>query len=214
MQSKMSGNNYHEGYWESGIGSNYHSYGPDPGWPLVTSVVKSYIDSGSIAYEVACAKGYLVKSLVAGGINAFGIDISDYAISKADLDIASRLVVGNAVSLPWEDKTADIVLSMEFFEHVPEDEVNTVLAEKIRVLKPGGVLAMKIGIELESDNQFANQEDNDCTHYTIKPRAWWENKFVNAGLIQDKEFQDKFDDAFKGRDWAGRFFVWRTQNGA
>jgi ubiquinone/menaquinone biosynthesis C-methylase UbiE len=214
MQSKMSGDNYNEGYWEHGVGSNYHSYGFDPGWPVVASVVRDYFDAGSVAYEVACAKGYLVKSLVAFGLNAYGIDISDYAISKAEPDVSSRLVVGNAVSLPWEDKTADIVLSMEFFEHVPEDEVDTVLSEKIRVLKPGGVLAMKIGIVIPTDHPFAGQDDHDVTHYTVKDRAWWETKFSQAGLIHDKEFQDKFDYAFANRDWVGRFFAWRVPNGA
>jgi len=212
LNSKMSGDNYNEGYWERGIGSNYHSYGNDPGWPIVASVMSDYVSPGSVVYEIACAKGYLVKSLVRSGFNAYGIDISDYAISKAESDVFSRLVVGNAVSLPWEDETADAVVSMEFFEHVPEDEVDAVLAEKIRVLKPGGAIAMKIGIVIPSDHPFAGQDDHDVTHYTVQDRDWWESKFSGAGLVKDQGFQDKFDAAFANRDWVGRFFVWRKQN--
>ena len=207
----MSGSNYHKGYWEDGDGSNYHSYGFDPGWPVIASVVRQFLNPGATAYEVACAKGYLVKTLLHFGFNAYGIDISDYAISKADADVANRLQVANAVSLPWPEDTADIILSMEFFEHVPEDEVDIVLSEKMRVLKDGGIMMMKINIIVPESNPHYSSHENDCdvTHYTIKDRDWWENKFVNAGLIHDKQAEDMLDRAFSQRDWFGRFFVWR-----
>ena len=214
MQSKMSGSHYHKGYWEDGDGSNYHSYGFDPGWPVVASVVRQFYNPGAIAYEIACAKGYLVKTLLHFGINAYGIDISDYAISKADSDIAERVQVANAVALPWEDKTADIVLSMEFFEHVPEDEVDIVLSEKMRVLKSGGIIMMKINIIVPESNPYRSSHENDCdiTHYTIKDRGWWESKFSDAGLIHENKIENMLDNAFSGRDWFGRFFVWRKPN--
>jgi len=45
---------------------------------------------------VGCAYGFVVKYLVSLGVNAFGFDISEYAISQADPSIASRVFVGDA----------------------------------------------------------------------------------------------------------------------
>jgi SAM-dependent methyltransferase len=207
MQSTMSSAYYGKGYWEDAEGSNYRNYGDDPGWPVIASLIE-HLSNGnsSTVYEVACAKGYLVNWLNNFGLDAYGIDISDYAIENSVADIRSRLSVANAVSLPWDTDTADYVLSMEFFEHVPENEIDNVLSEKMRVLKSGGLMLMKINID---DHQSSSESDNDHSHFTIMPREWWESIFEKSGLVRDKNIEDMLDYAFSNRDWKGRFFAWR-----
>lgn len=204
-ESAMSSSYYGEGYWEKAEGSNYRNYGDDPGWAIIAEGI-SYLSRGDgKIYEVACAKGYLVDWLVKFGLDAYGIDISEYAISKAPESVSGRVSVANATNLPWEDNTADCVVSMEFFEHVPEDEIEQVLSEKMRVLRSGGMMLMKINID---DHHSSGEDDNDHSHFTIKPRIWWENIFAGNGLIHNKQIENMFDSAFANRDWHGRFFVW------
>ncbi|WP_127781880.1 class I SAM-dependent methyltransferase [Rhodococcus sp. X156] len=50
--------------------------------------------------------------------------------------------VGDALALPYEDESFDVVLISEVLEHVPEDE--RAIAELTRILKPGGVAAVTV----------------------------------------------------------------------
>jgi len=51
-------------------------------------------------------------------------------------------VVGDALALPYEDDTFDLVLISEVLEHVLED--TKAIEEFVRVLKPGGVAAVTV----------------------------------------------------------------------
>jgi SAM-dependent methyltransferase len=54
----------------------------------------------------------------------------------------AETVVGDALTLPYPDRTFDCVIASEILEHVPAD--NTVIDELIRVLKVGGKLAVTV----------------------------------------------------------------------
>jgi len=45
---------------------------------------------------LGCAYGFLVEELVKSGRNAFGLDISEYALSQASVDVSAKLVLGDA----------------------------------------------------------------------------------------------------------------------
>src|SRR6476660_7027238 len=49
---------------------------------------------------------------------------------------------GDALDLPYADATFDCVIASEILEHVPEDD--RAIAELVRVLKPGGQLAVTV----------------------------------------------------------------------
>jgi SAM-dependent methyltransferase len=54
----------------------------------------------------------------------------------------AETVVGDALALPYPDRTFDCVIASEILEHVPAD--NKVIDELIRVLKVGGRLAVTV----------------------------------------------------------------------
>jgi SAM-dependent methyltransferase len=54
----------------------------------------------------------------------------------------AEAVKGDALDLPFADGTFDSVIASEILEHVPEDD--QVIAELVRVLKPGGSLAITV----------------------------------------------------------------------
>lgn len=54
----------------------------------------------------------------------------------------AETVVGDALALPYPDRTFDCVIASEVLEHVPAD--NAMLDELIRVLKVGGRLAVTV----------------------------------------------------------------------
>ncbi|MGX1811720.1 class I SAM-dependent methyltransferase [Nocardia sp. NPDC055321] len=54
----------------------------------------------------------------------------------------AQTVAGDALDLPYGDGEFDVVIASEILEHVPLDD--RAIAELVRVLKPGGVLAITV----------------------------------------------------------------------
>ena len=54
----------------------------------------------------------------------------------------AEIVVGDALALPYPDRTFDCVIASEILEHVPAD--SAMIDELIRVLKVGGTLAVTV----------------------------------------------------------------------
>ncbi|WP_205873189.1 class I SAM-dependent methyltransferase [Mycobacterium camsae] len=55
---------------------------------------------------------------------------------------SAKVVRGDALNLPYADETFDCVIASEILEHIPEDDA--AIAELVRVLKVGGVLAVSV----------------------------------------------------------------------
>jgi SAM-dependent methyltransferase len=61
---------------------------------------------------------------------------------EAPASAKAEAVKGDALDLPYDDGTFDFVIASEILEHVPQDE--RAIDELIRVLKPGGRLAVTV----------------------------------------------------------------------
>lgn len=55
---------------------------------------------------------------------------------------SAKVVVGDALKLPYADETFDCVVASEILEHIPHDDA--AITELIRVLKAGGTLAVSV----------------------------------------------------------------------
>lgn len=205
--SKMTGDDYPEGYWERGEGSNYVKYGNDPGWGPTVSVMSEFHLPGQRLVEVGSAKGWFLEMARRGGFQPYGIDISPWAVSHAPETVQPVLSLGNAVSLPWEDGFSKIVCSWEFLEHVYEDEIDQVLGEMLRVSAPDAWWWHRIGIS-DPGVEFESNQQHDVTHYNEKPRTYWHKKFRELGLVRQDRAEGRLRHVFANRDWRDRFFVY------
>jgi SAM-dependent methyltransferase len=64
------------------------------------------------------------------------------AAAEPPAGASAKVVVGDALKLPYADETFDCVIASEILEHIPHDDV--AIAELIRVLKAGGTLAVSV----------------------------------------------------------------------
>jgi SAM-dependent methyltransferase len=127
-------------------------WGRYPPEELVRFVARTYSDverrRGLYALEVGCGPGPNLWYLAREGFTVAGIDGSANAIAltrerlrteglTSALDVAD-LRVGNFVSLPWKNCSFDVVIDIEAVVHNTTPVIRSVMAEIIRVLKPGG----------------------------------------------------------------------------
>lgn len=89
--------------------------------------------------DIGCAYGELVKGLIELGVEAYGIDGSDYAINNSDPSIRSKLskVNLNSDKFPFDDKKFDVVGSFYSVEHI--HDIDFFCQELERTLKDDGV---------------------------------------------------------------------------
>jgi SAM-dependent methyltransferase len=207
----MTSDMYDEGYWERGVGSNYVDYGDDPGWfpsaVLLAGLLGDTRESPRV-FEVGAAKGWFLLHARGIGLDAWGMDISDWAVRHAELYVRPYLRVGNAAVDPIRltgESPYDAVVSWEFLEHVPVDELAAVLANMEDAVAPGGLLLHRIGIGGMGD---VHEHEADVTHQPAQPREWWEELGRARGWEPRPDLVRSFDETFAGRDWAGRYFAW------
>lgn len=118
--------------------------------------------------DVGCAMGYLVGRLRAKGIDAWGVDISQYAINHAPDGIKPYLKVASADAIPFKDNEFDIVFSASTLEHLPPDIVLKAISE-IKRVGHRGIIAVTPG----TDPHF----DEDATHRMKQSLSWWRVQF-------------------------------------
>ena len=99
----------------------YGGYQYDGRWiPVAHDIIAHFgLSRGDRVLDIGCAKGFLVKDLVNLGINAYGIDISEYAVSIGALETKDRLIIGTADQLPFPDRSFDAVLSINTAHNLP-----------------------------------------------------------------------------------------------
>lgn len=192
---------YGHGYFELGQGSNYLSYGDDPGWVATVGVLSGAVPPPASILELGAAKGYFVRAARAGGYTCVGLDVSEYAVSRSDgfvqqADAADGLDFGN--------DSFDVVVSWELLEHIEEARIHRVAAEMDRVLRPGGVQLHRIGMLIPGrEAEFYSDE----THVLPWTRAEWDRFWPTYEQLPSLEAA--LDQRFEDRDWSGRFFAFR-----
>jgi ubiquinone/menaquinone biosynthesis C-methylase UbiE len=107
---------YGEMYWDGPREYGYGGYRYDGRWrPVARDIIAHFeLKPGMRVLDVGCGKGFLVKDLMLAcpGLEAFGLDISLYALMHCERDVVGRLHLGSADNLPFPDGSFDCVLSL------------------------------------------------------------------------------------------------------
>lgn len=135
--AKLYGRDYFDGDRKYGYGGYYY----DGRWKQVAiDIINQYncIGQHKRVLDVGCAKGFLVKDL-SDYVDAYGLDISKYAVMNCPIDIAGRVHVGSADCLPFPSDSFDLVLSINTLHNLGRYDIGRALREMMRVSRTGNM---------------------------------------------------------------------------
>lgn len=165
---------YDEEYYKSYLGAAPYE---DPFWingfnKMGNLIVDALHPKNSL--EIGCAMGYLVAALRSKGVEAYGIDISDYAISKVAAEGKEFCKTCSGLNALPEGFPCryDLVICIEVAEHLyPQD--GELLIEKMCTY------ADRILFSSTADDVY------EPTHHNVQRASYWAELFAKQGFYQD-----------------------------
>lgn len=189
---------YTDEYFERGVElgvSLYHDYRwlGRPTIEMCRSVATFMaLRPGASVLDYGCAKGYVVKAMRMLGYDAWGTDISAYAIASADAEIARFCWVTRSLepsSLTWPPgrqeplPAYDAVIAKDVLEHVDAD----VLPEVVEALA-NVAHSLFVCVPLGDGTTYNIREyESDVTHVVREPAGWWRELLESAGWVVRSE---------------------------
>ena len=116
MNSRNALDLYDAYYFATGCGRPYQR---DEGWLRLFGSIADRIVRDirpSTVLDVGCAMGFLVEALRQRGVDAFGVDVSEYAIQNVHPDIQPYCWVASVTDPP--PRTYDLIVCIEVLEHL------------------------------------------------------------------------------------------------
>jgi cyclopropane fatty-acyl-phospholipid synthase-like methyltransferase len=142
--------------------SNYEGYRwlPDATLPFARHLQWFlHLDGQDVILDHGCARGYLVKALRLNGLNARGMDISEWAIENCDPSVKEH--VSN--DLVTGDKIYDWVIAKDCWEHIELNDLKTLVPKFGHSVRKG--IFIVVPLTAYTSGPYVRAEDEqDPTH--------------------------------------------------
>jgi len=177
------GKEFFDGERRHGYGG--FSYNPRFWQPVVPTFFDYWsLGAGTSLLDVGCAKGFMLHDLkeLVPGIVVKGIDVSEYAIEHALPSVREDVLVADARSLPFADKSFDVVISINTVHNLDRADCIHALREIERVSRGRSFITV---------DAFRNEEEMrrmfawNLTAKTILSVDDWIALFAEAGYTGD-----------------------------
>jgi SAM-dependent methyltransferase len=135
--------------------------------------------------DAGCALGLLVEALRERGVEAFGLDLSPYAIEHAHDSVKAFCRTGSITGDLGGD--FDLIVSIEVVEHMPAREAEEAIAN----------ICAHTSDVLFSSSPVDHREP---THINVQQPEYWAEQFARHGFFRDVDYDASFI-----QPWAVRF---------
>lgn len=163
------GYNYHPRFWTDTVKlfGNHYRLAPD-----------------ARVLDVGCGKGFMMHDfkVLMPDCDIVGIDLSEYAREHALEDMKPHIRVGNARSLPFPDRSFDLVISINTVHNLPLEECKQALREIQRVSKGSAFVTMDAW---RSDAERERLLKWNLTALTYMHVDDWKALFAEVGYTGD-----------------------------
>jgi SAM-dependent methyltransferase len=173
-------------YFDGDRRYGYGGYRYDGRWvSFAQKLVAHYgLQPGQKVLDIGCGKGFLVHDFrnVLPGLEAFGLDVSAYAIENAMPEVREYLRQGDAVKLPYPDQSFDLVVSINTLHNLRLPGLWSALKEIERVGKNSKFIVMD---SYRSEREKTNLLYWQITCESIFAPEEWEFLFKLIGYSGD-----------------------------
>ena len=177
------GKGFFDGSRNQGYGG--FTYNPRFWQPVIPTFQEHWnLKSGDSLLDIGCAKGFMLydmKQLIPG-IEVNGIDISKYAIENAKKEVKEYCHVANATSLPFDDRSIDVSISITTLHNLDENDLATALLEIERVTKRGSFVTLDA---YRNEEEKGRMEAWNLTAKTVMHIDKWKEFFSDIGYTGD-----------------------------
>ncbi|WOI11822.1 class I SAM-dependent methyltransferase [Thalassospira lucentensis] len=184
VEAMKFGEAYFDGPREQGYGGYYY----DGRWTKIADKAISRYDLkiGDRVLDIGCAKGFFVNDLVYGKtqVDAYGVDVSEYAVKNCHPDVIGRLHIGNALKLPFPDNSFDAVFAINTLHNLDREECVRAIREINRVVKRPEAAFVQVDA-YRNDEELALFEAWMLTAKTYCRPEEWEKLFSEANFKGD-----------------------------
>lgn len=159
--------------------------------------------------DVGAGRGTFIAYAREAGIEAEGFDFSPWAISEGRHPRCKSewLRLHDATETwPYEDNSFELVLGLDFYEHIYEDDIDFVTGELYRVASKYIFLQIAVtgsgGLQGEDDLGYILRKDEavpmgleGCAvagHVTVKPESWWIDRLDHEDWISRRDMKIHF----------------------
>jgi GT2 family glycosyltransferase/SAM-dependent methyltransferase len=164
-------------YFSGRLGSYKSGYSPLARWHRYLAFIMNirFLLKGKKVLDVGCATGSLVYFMQRMSVNAFGVDISRWAMKNS---VNKDLIRGDAECLPFKNASFNVVIARELIEHLPDPPKFFEGSKK--VLSENGFL-------LISTPDGRRGKDIDPTHINVRAHGEWTNLLRESGFLVDRK---------------------------
>lgn len=139
--------------------------------------------------DVGCAFGFFLRVCDQSGYEAYGTDISKYAIHKGKHSTNVPFIIADAQYLPFRKEVFDVVTMFSTIEHLPDP--CKACSETWKVLKKAGLFYITTPNKIALQKMNPRLADQDITHINVlSPLKLWK-VLKNAGFRDVSFFEGR-----------------------
>lgn len=167
----------------------YGGYKYDGRWRDVAEKMAQYYDlkAGQRVLDVGCGKAHLLYELTQAvpGLEVVGLDISEYAITHAKEEVRPFLMRGTAQSLPFEDNSFDLIISLNTLHNLKVYDLKKAFQDIQRISKKNSYIVVE---SFRNDREEVNMLYWQLTCASYYAVDEWEWLFKEWGYTGDYGF--------------------------
>jgi len=185
--SKVTARKYGPEYYDGDRLTGYGGYSYHP--RFWTDTVRLFRDHYQLVpdasvLDIGCAKGFMMHDfkLLMPELTIRGLDISSYAKENAIEDMKPFIDVGSAASLPYDDNSFDLVVSISTMHNLPLEECRAAIKEIQRVSRQHAFVTVA---SWRNDYERQQALKWNLTALTLMHVDDWKRLFTEAGYTGD-----------------------------